>query len=156
AFNSIQYHTLNDDPNVIPFATLYDTTLYPEHNTIAFYTWGSQQFSLPIGATSATLIGNFPNLKSGDVLAFVQVKSTTTGLSADANSTTRCFVRLETVSYSTDPLYLSPPPNSSPLQITEITWSEQDALPFEVIIASIINHIPVTGISEVYGNMVLA
>lgn len=148
ALDSDIYQTLSNDPAVIPFATLYPITLYPTHNQIDFYTWGSQEFSLAVGATSATLLGKLTNLQPGDVLIFAQVKSTDAETPDSVDSTLRWAVRLETVGFGSDPLFSE--------SITKISWNAQDALPFELVIASIINGVPVTGVSQAYGNMVLA
>lgn len=152
------HETLINDPTIIQFATMYESTLYPAHNEINFYTWGSKEFSLAVGATSATLKGNLPDLAKGDVLVFTQVKNTDTGTTDNVDQQLRWAVRLETVKSTItsgqhtenlqDPLFA--------VDITEITWSAQDALPFELVIASIIDGEAVTEISKAYGNMILA
>lgn len=149
---------LLDDPNVIAFATLYPVTLYPQRNEMSFYTWGSNQFSLAVGAINASLLGNFSAtsaapLQPGDVLAFAQVVSPDNKQAVDP--TLRCVVRLETVKLVNDPLG-SEFGNPSG-DVTEITWSAQDALPFEILINNTLSDgTLIKDISKVYGNMVLA
>jgi hypothetical protein len=103
--------------------------LYEAHNKLNFYTWGDDRCCLPKGATKATLRGDFPNLKPGDVLIFEEVLGAKTGQPEDADPTHRHAVRLTKVAFGIDPLVLLPPDNSS-LPITEIDWSAEDALPF--------------------------
>jgi hypothetical protein len=145
--NSDSYQTLMNE-GVVVFATLYTSKLYPQHNLINFYTWGSQKLSLPIGAIRATLEGDLSNLQVGDVLTFEQVKGAITGLPEDAKVIQRCVVCLTQVKQTSDPLYNT--------KVTEITWSEEDALPFAFVISNIVNGVPVTGISQARGNMILA
>lgn len=142
------YRLLMNDDNVIQFATLYATQLYANQNKINFYTWGGQEVTLPVGTTSTSLEGAFDQLVPGDVLMFEQVLSPDTGLPEDADSTQRWIVRLTSVAIVTDALYAQ--------QVTEISWNQQDALPFPVVISSIINGAPVKNISQARGNMVLA
>ncbi len=42
---------------------LHEGKLFAGHNEIRFYTWGNARCCLPAGATRATLLGSFPNLK---------------------------------------------------------------------------------------------
>lgn len=170
ADNSDDANNLLADPNVVSFATLYDVYLYPGNDTLDFYTWGSDEFSLAVGSTSATLKGLLGDpqaywsgsqafdpkrvyLQAGDVLTFVQTKTTTEGEAPDP--TLRCAVRLETVVASTDPLFLDD--DGNPTNVIEITWSLQDALTFEIPITGTSNDgKPLVNMSLAYGNMVLA
>jgi hypothetical protein len=169
AINGPDETNLLADPNVVQFATMYPVTLYPANNQLNFYTWGSQQFSLAVGATSATLQGklgdpqalidnpksfdaNTVYLQKGDVLIFSQVKTTDGQL---ADPTLRCAVRLETVTAATDPLFLDAA--GKPTDVIEITWSIQDALTFEIpVTATLDDGTLITDMSLVYGNAVLA
>ena len=49
------------------------------HERLDFWTWGDAGCCLPRGATSATLLGDHPQLKAGDVLVLAEVASPTTG-----------------------------------------------------------------------------
>lgn len=144
------------------FETVEDTLLYQEHERISFYTWGDHACCLPKGATRATLDGHYPNLKAGDVLVFAEEIGPRTGFAEDADRTHRCAVRLTDVRPSSDPsggLFL-PVPNNNPLDITEIQWAEQDALPFPLCLSTITDadhgaaYLP--EVSAAYGNIVLA
>ncbi|NOZ51810.1 MAG: putative baseplate assembly protein [Gammaproteobacteria bacterium] len=131
--------------------------LVKAHNDILFYTWGDTECCLRVGTLSATLIDDFDNgpvitisdddddndddgentpsepqrklkLKVGDFLLFEEVMGPKTGNPADANPAHRHVVRLSRVSYEQDPLYEQP--------IVEISWLEEDALPFPLCLSS--------------------
>jgi hypothetical protein len=163
---------------VIVFESMQDAVLYPEHNRMSFYTWGNTDCCLPRGATEATLLGSYPNLQPGDVLIFEEVLGPRTGDPADADIRHRIAVRLTQVATQNhlcqplvDPLFTIPaaggvgdPVTSaaqSPASITEIQWSNEDALRFPVCLSS--SFIDSTGklqfltdVSIVLGNIVLA
>lgn len=144
------------------FETVEDTLLYLNHERISFYSWGERKCCLPKGATRATLNGHYPNLKAGDVLVFVEEVGSRTGYAADADRAHRWAVRLTDVRLDSDPsggLFL-PVPNNNPLDVTEIHWAEEDALPFPLCLSTItdLDH-GATYLDEVsvaYGNIVLA
>lgn len=144
------------------FETMEDSLLYQDHERISFYSWGERECCLPKGATRATLNGHYPNLKAGDVLVFAEELGPHTGFAADADRAHRWAVRLTDVRLDSDPsggLFL-PVPNNNPLDVTEIRWTEQDALPFPLCLSTItdLDH-GATYLSEVsaaYGNIVLA
>lgn len=69
------------------------------------------------------------HLKPGDVLIFEEVIGPKTGNPVDADSVRRHAVRLVDVQPGYDPLYSDTP-------ITEITWDEEDALPFPLCLSS--------------------
>jgi hypothetical protein len=140
------------------FEPMHDAVLYPEHDQISFYTWGDDNCCLPKGATEASLLGAFPRLVPGDVLIFEEVKGPQTGVAADADLRHRCAVRLSQVAILTDPLFKN---GGNPIQVTEIQWSQEDALPFAVCISSTFldsnnDQQTVTDVSVVHGNVVLA
>ena len=158
---------------VVVFEAMQDALLYPEHNQMLFYTWGDTDCCLPAGATEATLAGSYPNLQPGDVLVFEEVLGPATGNPADADVRHRCAVRLTQVSVENslgqplvDPLYTAAgdeivSASQSPMAVTEIQWSAEDALPFPVCLSS--SFIDDTGklrylanVSVVLGNNVLA
>jgi hypothetical protein len=155
------------------FEPMWDQVLYPELNQMSLYTWGDTNCCLPTGATEATLRGSFPNLTVGDVLIFQEMLGPKTGFAADADLRHRCAVRLTQVATSDasgnpliDPLFENGTglpiqnPAQKPTLVTEIQWSQDDALPFPICISS--TYIDSTGdtqlltdVSLVYGNNVL-
>ncbi|HLJ27821.1 MAG TPA: putative baseplate assembly protein [Candidatus Angelobacter sp.] len=156
------------------FQPMWDQVLYEDHNQISFYTWGELNCCLPQGATEATLLGSFPKLRPGDVLIFQEMVGPKTGNAADANIRHRCAVRLIKVATQdssgnplVDPLFENGTglpiqnPNQKPTPVTEIQWSQEDALPFPVCISS--SFVDANGdthelqnVSVVFGNIVLA
>lgn len=144
------------------FETVDDSLLYQNHERISFYAWGERACCLPKGATTATLNGHYPNLKAGDVLVFAEELGPRTGFAEDADRTHRCAVRLTDVRPGSDPcggLFL-PVPNNNPLDVTEISWAEQDALPFPLCLSTTTDEdhgaVYLDEVSAVYGNIVLA
>jgi hypothetical protein len=140
------------------FEPMTDAVLYPAHNQMAFYTWGDANCCLPKGATEATLAGPYPNLQPGDVLIFQEMKGPQTGDPADADIRHRCAVRLSQVAGLTDPLNIDKGGNA--MQVTEIQWSQDDALPFPICISSSFldsngNLLTVSDVSVAFGNVVL-
>ncbi len=156
------------------FEPLWDKILYPELDQMSFYTWGDMNCCLPQGATEATLHGSYPNLQPGDVLIFQEMMGPQTGEAADADLRHRCAVRLTQVATQdaggnplVDPLFEDgtgkpiQSPAQKPTPVTEIQWSQEDALPFPVCISS--TFVSATGdtqsltdVSLVFGNVVLA
>lgn len=146
----------------VVFETAEDTLLYQAHEHISFYTWGERQCCLPKGATRATLNGRYPNLKAGDVLVFAEEFGSRTGFAEDADRSHRFAVRLTDARLDSDPcggLFL-PEPNNNPLDVTEISWAEQDALPFPLCLSTTTDEdhgaVYLGEVSAVYGNIVLA
>lgn len=145
------------------FEPMADATLYQEHEQMPFYTWRNTRCCLPVGATSATLQGHYPNLAAGDVLVFEEVMGPLTGEPTDADLSHRCVVRLTLVVAAdavgnprVDPL---PNPDGSLTQITEIQWSQDDALPFPLCISSVTDAahlaLPLPSVSVAMGSIVL-
>jgi hypothetical protein len=85
------------DAGVVVFEPMQDANLFPELNTMNFYSWGDLNCCLPQGATEATLQGSYPNLQAGDVLIFKEVVGPQTGAAADADIRHRYAVRLTAV-----------------------------------------------------------
>ena len=148
--------------SALVFETVEDTLLYQDHERISFYAWGERACCLPKGTTRATLSGHYPNLKAGDVLVFAEELGPRTGFAEDADRTHRCAVRLTDVRPSSDPcggLFL-PVPNNNPLDVTEIQWAEQDALPFALCLSTTTDEdhgaLYLDEVSAAYGNIVLA
>lgn len=140
------------------FATMQDVTLDPDHNDMAFHAWGAQECCLPKGATRATLRGELPNLKDGDVLVFSEKLGAGTGEPADIDPARRHAVRLVDVSPAVDPLggFFQKNPTCDPLPVTEIEWDAEDALPFPFCVSAQTEGGYREGISVALGNIVLA
>lgn len=140
----------------VVFETMHDAVLYSDHNEIKFYTWGDEDCCLPRGATCATLTGNLSNLQKGDVLIFVEKRSSMTFKAADADITHRHAVRL-----SKEPV-LSKDPLFQDSKVTEIEWMAEDALPFPFCLRMIPqeelgqNKDTMQPVSIALGNIVLA
>jgi uncharacterized phage protein gp47/JayE len=149
---------------VVVFEPMQDAALYPEHNQMEFYTWGDANCCLAQGATEATLAGSFPNLQPGDVLIFQEIKGPQTGAPDDADIRHRCAVRLTQVATQradgtalVDPLFLDS--DGQATAVTEIQWSQEDALPFPVCISSGTLDSQgqlITNVTAALGNVVLA
>ena len=144
------------------FESVEDSLLYQTHEELDFYTWGERECCLPKGATAATLNGDYPRLKAGDVLIFAERLGPRTGLDEDADRNHRWAVRLTHVLLDEDPsggLFLEPP-NNNPTAVTRIQWEEEDALPFPLCISTITDQDHgenyLDRVSAAYGNIVLA
>lgn len=91
------------------------------------------------------------HLKPGDVLICEEVIGPKTGDPSDADPAHRHAVRLTRVEATVDPLYGQP--------VLEITWAEEDALPFALCL-SVVGPPPdcalITDVSVARGNVVLA
>jgi hypothetical protein len=164
------------DAGVVVFEPMQQAQLFPEHNVMPFYTWGDTNCCLPQGATEATLAGSYPNLQVGDVLIFEEIMGPQTGVAADADLRHRYAVRLTAVTTTnalgeqlTDPLFDAttgasitlPPPAQNPTPVTEIQWSQDDALPAPLCLSSSFTNSQggttiLSGVSMAMGNVVLA
>jgi hypothetical protein len=135
------------------FETMHPVALYASRNQLEIYTWGNSVCELPAGATQATLLdakSHFADLKYlaiGDVLILEEIKGTRRGNPAEANPAHRHAVRLTGVTASYDPLLHQ--------ALIEVTWGVEDALPFPLPIAVVIDDRPITNISVARGNVVL-
>jgi hypothetical protein len=144
------------DAGAETFETVADAVLYGSHERFDLWTWGDAGCCLPRGATSATLVGDHPELKAGDVLVLAEVAGPLTGQPEDADPAKRAAVRLTHVLASSDPsggLFADPPTNT-PVAVTEIEWDEADALPFALCIS--VEDRPGLVVGEAWGNIVLA
>jgi uncharacterized phage protein gp47/JayE len=138
------------------FETLEPIRAYPDLDELDLWTWGYGGCCLPRGATSATLAGEHPALKAGDVLVLAEVVSPTTAKAQDADPAKRAAVRLTHVTSSKDPAggAFATPPTSVAVDVTEIAWDDVDALPFALCV-SVIEH-PGLAVAKAWGNIVLA
>ena len=101
-------------------------------------------------------VGDHPQLKAGDVLVLAEVAGPRTGRPEDADPAKRLAVRLTHVVPSSDPSggLFDDPPTNDPVDVTEIAWDEEDALPFPLCIS--VEDRPGLVVSEAWGNVVLA
>jgi hypothetical protein len=140
------------DPTVLVraevFEPLQDALLSKQHNAIRFYTWGDTEVVLSKGAVQATLrneVGGGLALGAGDLLLLEEVRDPQTGDEGEARREQRQIVRLTSVVYTADPLYdegsgapyLGSALNPNPLQVAEVSWSDADALAFELQIGAV-------------------
>lgn len=145
------------------FETICDTRLWPQHNSIDLYTWGTHDYTLEAGATSAYLVEAPPGgglaLGAGDVLVFQQVRSLVADSQADP---TRCHaVRLTEVQSTSDPLggrfqTARTPGASTDIPLVKVSWALADALPFAFPVSVRQGSDVVRDISVARGNNVLA
>jgi baseplate J-like protein len=120
------------------FETMHAATLYAAHNEIELYTWGERECCLPRGATGATLRGRLDDLERGDFLLFEEVCGPNTGAPEDADPKHRHVVRLTRVAPTRDELggRFAQQPDDDPVDVTEIEWHPEDALPFPLCISA--------------------
>lgn len=110
------------------FETLTEVTLRSSLNRVELYTWSNRSCCLPIGATSATLAGDHPELAAGALLMLEEVLGPNTGGAADADPTHVWVVRLTRVDSGEDPV--------EQVAVTEVEWGEADALPFPLCVSA--------------------
>lgn len=146
------------------FETMHDVTLYAAQNAIEIYAWGAAEYTLPKGATQATLKDTGEQLRQqlqpGTVLIFEQVKGRTTGKQADADPTRRHAVRLIRVTPQADGLRQAGSNEpvdrvTQPQTLVEVEWAPADALPFEFWVTQEVAGEPIANISVARGNVVL-
>ena len=142
----------------VVFELMHDLALYYLHNEMQFYTWSQTTCWLCKGATSATLLGHFPDLQPGMVLILAEVLGPETGDPADADPLHRYPVRLTEVLLTEDPIGkpITSPYTDTSLPVTKITWDDADALPAPLCISSKNNNGSFAGVSVAWGNNVLA
>lgn len=176
-----QVLTTNLDPNLVMplvFESMHDLTLSSFKNRIPFHTWSDLDCCLPKGAIRATLRREAGLvLRPGDLLAFYETpiwrkvkdvlnpdnaKWECAEVNAVPNGTgTACFrmvreeapvqrhvVRLRTVTEGHDA--------HEGVDIYEITWYAEDALPFPLCLSLTQDGITYEGVSVACGNVVLA
>ncbi len=122
----------------VVFETVETAVLHSDLVTLHFYTWGDLSCCLPKGATAATLRGAHPQLRAGDVLVLAETVSPATGEEAGADPSRRWAVRLVDVRTSADPSggLFDTPPASAAVEVTEIVWHDDDALPFPLCVTA--------------------
>ena len=157
--DSILYHqAVNSGSEVFETMAPVDE-LYLSHNKLHFYTWEEKECCLPRGATHVTLKGNYPNLKIGDVMIFMEIRNPVTGETDDADPACRHAVRLiRVITKDREGNDLTDPLNGQ--LITKIEWHIEDSLPFPFCISSVSDRDhgrkEISDISIALGNIVLA
>ncbi|MDO9354077.1 MAG: putative baseplate assembly protein [Solirubrobacteraceae bacterium] len=138
------------------FETAHAAVLDDRLNRLDFYTWGDDACCLARGTTRATLRGQAPTLKAGDLLLLEEVASPTTLQAADADRAHRWVVRLTRCTASQDPSgrLFNTPAVDAPLDITEVEWDAADALPFALCLSVAAD--PALRVSVTRANVVLA
>jgi hypothetical protein len=106
------------------FETVERAALFLAHNELQLYAWGASEFRLRAGATSAALYGRLGKLVQGDVLIFA---SETDAASARPR-------RYHPVRLNRRPRLTADPLTGE--EITEIAWTQADALPFDLVVAT--------------------
>lgn len=139
------------NPELVVFETMHELLIRSTQNEITFYTWEDTNCCLAVGSTKATLRGDALlglTLKGGDVLLLEEVRSPITGSRIEADPARRHLVRIISAIPTIDSL------NGTP--IVNISWREEDALPFPLYISAEVEDQVIENISVVRGNMVLA
>jgi len=154
----IDEDTLRDvlQQNPVVFQTMERLHAYPLHGEMWFYTWGDDECCLPKGSTKATLSGSFPELEEGDVLVLKEQygADSTADVATPASLDHRHAVRLKSVRVRQDPVgqYSEDTKTYSPLDVTEIEWHADDALPFSLCLSNA----QCSNLAVALGNIVLA
>ncbi|MFJ8113476.1 putative baseplate assembly protein [Streptomyces sp. NPDC096132] len=136
---------LSEEPVV--FETVHDAVVVAGRDELPLYTWGDDECCLPAGATSATVLGR-PRLDRHDVVVLGEIVGARSGEPADADPAHRHAVRLTDVRPTTDPL--------GAVEVTEIVWAAEDALPFALCLSARTPDRVVRDIGVMWGNIVLA
>ena len=142
-----QYEVLQQHPTV--FETMHSAHLFRDCNFIRFHDWGVDEYLLPRGTTQATLSGHHPDLQVGHVLIFEEVLGPNTGAPDDAEIEHRHVVRLTMVGEPTEDTVQG-------VDVTEVEWSTEDALPFDLWVSASHEGHTVRDISVALGNVVIA
>ncbi len=144
----------------IVFETMHAASLHNDLNCLRLHTWGNRECCLPRGATSATLRGHHDFLDRDMVLVFRERIGPTSGKEVDADPAKRHAVRLTGVRRTVDMIgvwFEDPLSNNLELPVTEISWAEEDALPFAVCVSATSLDGEYHGdVSVALGNIVLA
>lgn len=134
------------------FRTLEPCRLHPNDNSIPIYTWGTEDFVLPAGTTSAALCGHF-DWPAGQVLIFERRWDPGAGSAEEVDPRERQVVRLrQPARPTTDPAVTQ---DSKPMQITEIEWFAEDALKVDFPVSICLSDSTEGVLSLVRGNLVL-
>lgn len=146
------------------FETMHDVILYAAQNQIEIHPWGADQYSLPQGATQATLKDTGGQLRQqlqpGMVLILEQIRGQHTAKIEDADPTVRHAVRLIRVTPSSDGLSQAgergqPDQVTQPQLLLTVEWAIEDALPFEFWVTTVLEGKPTLPLGVMRGNVVL-
>ncbi len=132
----------------LEFQTMISVDLFPDHNQIDIYAWGAGDYALPVGATSATLVGRLPSLEAGDVLVFECCRDPMGGDNGTPDVRARQAVRLVSARCDRDPL--------TGIELTEVQWFAGDSLEVALPVSRVVDNVPHTRLTVARGNMVLA
>jgi Baseplate J-like protein len=147
---AVQYQEAVTDMAVV-FEPLHDLELHHACNQISIYPWGESEYSLAIGSTHATLMDEHQILQQhlvpGMVLILEEVGIHQGDFQIDANPNHRHTILLTKITASEDPLFQK--------NVVEIEWAQADALPFELVISTVIRNRTFGDFSLVRGNVVL-
>lgn len=135
---------LEQQPTI--FETMYDYTLFNAYNTLEFFVEPDQDAKLPTGCTSAILLMPARALQVGQVLLFEEVKGIETGDQLDADPTHRAIVRLTSVQEE----------QRGKTSVVAISWDVEDALSFDLVLATHLDDDYITALSLIHGNVLLA
>ena len=139
----------SNESGAVVFQAMHGATLLPERNRMEFYTWGDAECCLPLGSTSATVVGDSTlALAPGDVLLFEEVQSPTTGRTEDADPEKRWAVRLTKATSVQDPI--------NEEWVWDLEWNKSDALPFPLCLSATVQGSLITGLTVAWGNVILA
>ncbi len=141
----------------VVFEPLTEAALYAAHNEIRIHTWGDHECALAAGATRASLVSDpaLPlQLAIGDFLLFEERLGPGTGLQADADTQRRHVVRLTGVSPAAGEPDVQDPVTG--VNVIEVAWAEQDALPFGFCLSTTIGRKEITNVTVARANIVLA
>jgi hypothetical protein len=131
----------------------------PGLNAASLYAWGAADFTLPAGATGATLRDRalpgggraLDALSPGDVLVLEEARSPATGRTEDADPVMRQAVLLRTVTRTTDPRAAG-----GEVPVVDVAWAGEDALRFVLRVAGTVGTTAYADGARARGNVVLA
>lgn len=132
----------------LEFQTMTAVDLFPEHNQIDIYSWGAGDYALPVGATSATLVGALSTLRPGDVLIFECRRDPLRGDNGAPDVRERQAVRLVSCQPDRDPL--------TGIELTQVQWFDGDSLQIALPVSKVVDNATHSRLTIARGNMVLA
>lgn len=128
------------------FETLSEASVRPEVSSLSLYAWGLSNYLLPAGSRRATLEGEH-RLDEGEVLVLRQALSPESGEATGVDLRRAHAVRLSEGSRQG---------MDGRQPITEISWHEEDAMPFDLWVTRETRSEVYKNLAEVHGNIVLA
>ena len=144
----------------LAFETLEAISPDPGLNEIALYTWGEESYTLPAGATSATLRDGWTAggrvldaLQPGDVLVLQEQQA---GGGGAPDPSHRQAVRVAWVERKVDAAGGALYGGSGSVPVVEIGWHDGDALAFPLVVSGTASGAQYGGGGLALGNLVLA